>query len=383
MENINLAVVTDDKNYGRVLSAGLLNVERSFTVNVMSKAGFAENIKKFSEDEKGIYFTQSFDVILWDGEEAYSFYGGSMVFMTEKPSMAVSDRERMKFCIYKYCCARQMVSELFDIYGALTGRVPRSSHCGDVQIFVFASWSGGSGCSTVAVETARELNRFYGRKVMYLSFEETESTENFMQEHSGAFSLSRYLYHLLKNGGKAPFIESYIVKDEYGVESFMPEKGRNPLKKLSVRELCTFLDAVISEGRYDTFVMDLGVGLSERDIMCFDIAEKICIVTVPENNRYREEKYVRYMICQCGETVMDKTVKVVNMAQRDIYGDIEEDLKNRKDGGEDFLEPSVYIEKSRHFTDDNGIKKILDEGGFGSSIGLIAELMTEPEAVAR
>ena len=76
---------------------------------------------------------------------------------------------------------------------------------------------------------------------------------------------------------------------------------------------------------------------------------------------------------------MNKIVKVVNMAQRDIYGDIEDDLKSKKDGGDDFIEPSVYIEKSRHFIEENGIKKVLDEGGFGSSIGLIAELMTEPE----
>ena len=379
MENISVAVVTDNENYGKALSAGLLNVDRSFIISLINKDEFMVKMKKCSSDGRGVYFTQSFDLILWDGEEAYSFYEGNIVFLTETPSVAVKDSGQMKFCIYKYCCAQQMVSEIFDIYGILTGRSPKTSHLENIQIYVFASWSGGSGCSTVAVETARELNRFYGRKVLYLSFEEIESTENFMRGYSGTFSLSKYLYHLLKKNGKAPFIESYIVKDEYGVEAFSPEKGRNPLKKLNGRELCTFLDAVISDGRYDTLVIDIGGSLSENDIMCLDMAEKICIVTLPENNKYREEKYVRYLLCKCGEHVMNKIVKVVNMAQRDIYGDIEDDLKSKKDGGDDFIEPSVYIEKSRHFIEENGIKKVLDEGGVGSSIGLIAELMTEPE----
>lgn len=82
MENISVAVVTDNENYGKALSAGLLNVDRSFIVSLINKDEFMIKMKKCSSDGRGVYFTQSFDLILWDGEEAYSFYEGNIVFLT-------------------------------------------------------------------------------------------------------------------------------------------------------------------------------------------------------------------------------------------------------------------------------------------------------------
>lgn len=378
MENIDIVLVTDDREYARALGAALISMDRSMLVNAMSKNEFIEKSKESCEDMHKTYFSQSFDLILWDGKEAIHFYGGNIIFLTEKPSMAVKDINEKKFCIYKYSPAQQFISEIFDIYSELTGRNPQSYHIKDVRILVFASWSGGAGCSTVAVETARELNRFYGRKVLYLSLEEMQSSENFFGRYEGSSSLSKYLYHLLKKNGRIPFLESYIVKDEYGLETFCPSKGKNPLRQMNEKEFFTFINSVASSGGYDVIAIDIGNNLSNIDVICLDIAEKICMVTVSENNIYREEKYFRYLICSHGETVMDKIIKIANMVQRNIDEDIEKDLKNREEDDERFIPTSVYIDKSRYFVNGEGIRKVLDEGSFSKSIGLIAELMMEP-----
>ena len=46
MENISVAVVTDNENYGKALSAGLLNVDRSFIVSLINKDEFMIKMKK-------------------------------------------------------------------------------------------------------------------------------------------------------------------------------------------------------------------------------------------------------------------------------------------------------------------------------------------------
>ena len=63
MENINIAIVTDDRIYGKTLGMAIISVCRSLIVNVYSKAEFQSGEEEKNEGIQG----EGFDLILWDG----------------------------------------------------------------------------------------------------------------------------------------------------------------------------------------------------------------------------------------------------------------------------------------------------------------------------
>ena len=73
MENIFIAIVTDDKEYGRSLSLGMLNVCRGFIIRIFTAEEFL-TVKK------------EYDLVLWDGNEVSRVYGGRIIYLAEKPS---------------------------------------------------------------------------------------------------------------------------------------------------------------------------------------------------------------------------------------------------------------------------------------------------------
>lgn len=380
MENIKIALVSDDREYGRALGMGLLNVCRSLVIRIMSKEGFFAEMHRFHLEHIQEPFSDEFDIILWDGEEARESYGGNLVFLAEKPSMINKDIKRKKFSIYKYSCAQCFVSEIFDIYSSITGNAPVNPTNRSVDFIAFASWAGGTGCSTLSMMVGRELCRFYGKRVLYLSLEEVESTQNFIESYSGSKTMGQYLYHLYKEHGKRPFIESYIIKDEFGVEAFVPTRGRNPLKSMESDEFMVFLESVANSGRYDVILMDLGNDLSSVNTSCIEIAERICFVCRPENNRYRETHYIQYLICHCGEKTLDKVVKVENMCLRIPFTEEDNRGKGQADKEDELLETRLHIKKGTYFIGEDGVKRVSGDGEMGKRISTLTKILTEPTA---
>ena len=93
-----------------------------------------------------------------------------------------------------------------------------------MEVFAFASWQGGCGCTTLAMALGQELARFYRKRVLYLSLEAVESTPQYMPGRSGVKTAGEFLCHLLMPAQKQglPFLEQYVISDDYGVEAFAP-----------------------------------------------------------------------------------------------------------------------------------------------------------------
>lgn len=270
MENISLLIVTDDKEYGRALSRAILYLCSRVLIRLAEKEEFFEKVREAGE----VAVLDSADMILWDGQEAEQVYGGKIVLLSEKPSMAVRNPGEKKFCIYKYSQAQVIVAALMEIYGSLAEKRSVNICRRQTSLLAFASCSGGCGCTVLAMAAAQELCRFAGKRVLYISFEEAESTGDFMICPPGIKGVGMYLYYLFKNetatlrSGKSserqlPDMDSYIVKDDFGLEAFAPTGGRNPLKELSAGEVEAFIASVIDSGGYDVIVMDLGRGKDE------------------------------------------------------------------------------------------------------------------------
>lgn len=376
MESISLLIVTDQKEYGSILSRSIIHMCSRIFIKTVSKDEFFMMRKTLSASEDTRSFIDGADIILWDGREAEASYGGRIVLLSDCQSMAVKNYSCSKFCIYKYSPVQGVVSDIFDIFTFLTGRRTANISHGNIELLAFASWAGGAGCTTIAMSVAQEICRFHNKRVLYLSFEDVESTGEFMECSTGARGAGAYLYELFKPdelrlGGDrreagCPVMESYIIRDSFGVEAFSPTAGRNPLTGLAVDELDVFMAAVTGSGRYDSVIMDLGSSLSDINVYCMELSDSICMVS--KSSDRRESQYIQYLICRCGEKIMDKVTKVSNMT-------LKED--KRKENDKAVIRTDAIIEKSDTFLQSGEVSRIFLDGKFGSSIKQLTAIMTE------
>ena len=372
MENISLAIVTDDKKYGKALGIALLNIFGTFLLKVLSWEEFIRERGRYYNQEPEGVFSSNFDMILWDGPEAEAGYGGKIILLTPDPARAVKNYNEKKFSIYKYSPAQTMVSSLIDIYSFLTGRRAANIKKDKVRMITFASCAGGTGCTVLAMSVGQELCRFQGKRVLYVSFEEIESTGEYILSPAGVKGAGVYLYHLFRNKEGYPFVESYTVRDDFGLEAFAPTGGRNPLRNLDQDEFCIFIASLIDCGRYDVIIMDIGNCLSEAGLTCLDMTEKVCMVSTPETGENREIQYLQHLICCCGEGIMDRIIKVENKASDAAY------RPKQIQPGNNMIETELRIGKFKEMAHSGGLNRIILEDRFGDDIKILSEKMMEP-----
>ncbi|MBQ0079277.1 MAG: hypothetical protein KBS66_05220 [Eubacterium sp.] len=387
MENLNIAIVTDDKEYGRAAGLAILNVCRSLVINIFSKEEFAAAGEKYTyASDSGRVFS-GFDLILWEGAGSEQVISPVLVQLVDKPSLTFAPAEGERYRIYKYSPAQRMVSDIFEIYGRITGRRPVNIMRRGVHLLGFASSVGGAGCTTLAMAVAQEMSRFHDKRVFYISLEELESTGEFIKTHVGMRTLSYYLYNLFKdrkmkglivrdgNHQFRPFMESYVIRDDFGVEAFQPTKGRNPLVDISSEEICVFIESIMNCGRYDVIIVDTGCGLSEAAVTCLEMAEKITYVTGPGNHVQRETNSIQYLMCVAGEDMARKMIKVVNKSKNSA---MEAFFAGDDAGRCDIVDTALEIEETVVSVRENQVTKILLDGAFGQSINTLTEKIIEP-----
>lgn len=356
MENIKLAIITKDRDYGRALSLALVDVYKTFTVTLYQ----SEPVHKTLEQ---------FDLVLKDGGDCEESEGSSCVYLVEKPSMIQKDYENRRFRLYKYNNVRLLAGELLFIYSSLTGRKAVPLKKRDVKLIAFCCCQGGAGCTSAAMAFAREMKRFRGKEVLYLSLEELESTLEYMEAFPDGKSISEYLYYLFREDSRDrfPFIESFLVFDSYGVEAFAPSPGRNALKSLSLEEMPHFIGAVTDIGRYDMIVMDLGCSLDQNALCCMEMAGNICLVTKGEN-RQKEERLVEYVAFAKGEAVIERMGKVINCCKQRSWQEEETEALP------ELLKTVCRLpEDPQSFTAEKGLRIIRPEGAYGKGISSLAD----------
>ena len=387
MENIRIAIVTGEREYGRALSMSLLNVCRDFVIKIYDSRQFIKETSGSLSKEMQQSFCGKFDLILWDGEEIRQSYGGNIVYLAEKASLTIRDYTQKKFCLYKYSTAQTMVASVFEIYSFLTGRTAPASNHNGVRLFAFASWAGGTGCSTMTMAVGQELCRFQKMRVMYLSFEDVESTLDFIEGAEGVRDAGEYLYRLFRDREQAlsgtkqsPFLDGHVIRDPYGLEAFMPTKGQNPLRTLTGGELQIFVESIMSSGRYDMILMDMGSCLNEAAITALQMAEKICITCTDASENPREEAYYRQLIYRCDEKVLEKCFKLVNktthakaLPPHPEQGRLVED--------DSILPARITVPFSEDSVSRKGRKGIVLENDFGERIVELAKMLVNPDPV--
>ena len=313
MEYLNIAVVSPDEAYNRTFCMSLLHACRQIEATSYITRQF---VLDWAEYEGPGAFYDCFDLILWAGEEISDSYGDNIVYLAEQQSLAEMDYAGNRFSLYKYSPAGTIVAEVFDIYTHLTGRQFSLVRRDDVKVFAFASCCGGSGCTTLTRAFCQEMARFRGKRVLCISLEVVESAGDFVPAAEGIKTEGEFLYRLLGKGTR-PFLDSYLVKDAFGVCSFLPPKGRNPLGELTREDMNTLLAALMDSGRFDVIAVDLSTCLSEAAVAVMDTAERICLIAKTTGPETREESYRNQLLSSCGEDITGKIIRQQNTVSED------------------------------------------------------------------
>lgn len=313
MEHLKIAVVSSNAAYNRTFCMSLLHVCRQIEVTSYSTRQF---VLDWADYEGPGAFYDCFDLILWAGKEISDSYGDNIVYLTDQESLAEMDYAGNRFSIYQYSPAGTIVAAVFDIYTHLTGRQFSLVRRDDVKVFAFASCCGGSGCTTLTRAFCQEMTRFRGKRVLCISLEDVESAGDFMPVTEGIKTEGEFLYRLLGKGTR-PFLDSYLVKDDFGVCSFFPPQGRNPLGELTREDMNTLLAALMDSGRFDVIAADLSTCLSEAAVAVMDTAERICLIAKTPEPGKREESYRNQLRSSCGENVTGKIIRQLNAVPAD------------------------------------------------------------------
>lgn len=372
MENIVIGIVSGNASYCKALGFSLMSVCDDFIIKYYDTRHFISEWNSYQGEGD---FNERFDLILWDGKEMEDSYGGNLILLAEKASMVRKDFTNKRFSLYKYCSAAALAAALFEIYTCLTGRgtvfIPKDS----VSLFAFGSWDGGCGCTTITLAVAQELCRFAGDRVLVISLETIESTPKHFVSAPDIKSIGEYLYRALPEesltGDRTmPFIESYIVKDLYGVEAFAPSKTINPLTGLGETEIQKLIASLIDGGRYDAILIDMGTCLTKAALAVMEMANRICFVTRSHVVTHREEMYLGHVVFCVGEEVMGKSIRLTNLC------------RNRPDTAavqesEPFLNAKAYVRSYEGAAQDSEPEQLILEGAFGEDIRKLAGQLLE------
>ncbi|MDO4870005.1 MAG: hypothetical protein Q4A65_06980 [Bacillota bacterium] len=360
-ENISIGIVSASRDFARALSASLLSVCEDFLIKIYETREF---VREWGENNA------RFDLILWDGREIEDTYRDNIVYLAEKASLVKMDVEARKFSLYKYSGAAAMSAAIFEIYSSLTGRGAAFVRKDKVRLFAFGSWDGGAGCTTLSLAAAQDLRRFHRGQVLLISLESVESTRRYFQCVPELKSIVEYLYRIIPEekltpNRQMPFLDSYLMKDLYGVEAFAPSRGGNPLPDLSPDEIQKFIASIIETGRYDYIIVDMGSTITKAALAVMDMADGCAFVTASRAVTGREEMYLGHILACLGEDVMRKSMRITNKASTlGVSG-----------GSESFINVRTAVRAFSRRESDVEPEQLILEGAFGEDIRNLAVML--------
>ena len=308
MENLDIAVVSPDEAYNRVLSMSLTDACGQIKVTAFTTKQF---VLEWSEYDGPGAFYDHFDLILWAGDEIRESYGDNIIYLSDRLSLVSMDYAGSRFSVYRYSPACAIASAIFDIYEHLTGRSVPFVKKDDFKVFAFASYCGGAGCTTLARAVGQELTRFHGKRVMYLSLEDVSSAGEYAFAPAGVKTEGEFLYRLLGRN-KLPFLDSYLIKDEYGVCSFVPSKGKNPLRELAEDEMRRTLAALMGSGVFDVIVTDLSTCINGAACAVLESSDGICVVADSPEPGIRENSYMNQLKSTLDDEITKRIIRTEN-----------------------------------------------------------------------
>jgi MinD-like ATPase involved in chromosome partitioning or flagellar assembly len=161
-------------------------------------------------------------------------------------------------------------------------------------------------------------------------------------------------------------IGSCIMQDEYGVSTFVPSKGRNPLRELEGRDFIKFINHVTQEMSCSELVLDCGTGLDAAIVSALELSTKVCHVSGRNKDRNRKDAYLRTVSHRLGQSELFEMIEVLNF--------YDEPAPDSEELGKQVDKNVIIIDEDpASFTELNGHRFISLDKNFGLGIRQIAD----------
>ena len=249
-----------------------------------------------------------------DGLAAHFADSKKVIELVDTPAEAGKDLDALRFKLFKYASAKELASDIFLFDSLLTGKKRIGIRKENTRLIALCGSAGGVGQTTVSMGLGQSLCRYHGKKALVVSFEEFESTLQFMNKRDDGLSIGEYLYYLFKN--RSPLdLESFLLWDRYGVRAFNPDKGKNRLKELNIEQLAVFFDAIASD-RFEYVLIDMGECFSAAAAWVLQQCDKIIAITADPEENERELRFLTYLRFLLGRKAESDLIRVRNRVSR-------------------------------------------------------------------
>lgn len=284
MENIQLLILEDDREYAQALAGQLVLKYRDFRVTAVDSLRLGgEKL----EDYELLLIGDITAEAKKEQEAEFQRMESRCVFLKRTPD-PIRDWEVSR-------CGRisELAAGLLLTYGKVSGKNSEALDLTETtRITGFISGAGGTGKTAAAIVFSRILAREKNKKTLYLCFEEFDSQAYYM-ETPREKKLDDFLYYLFSKEEKraATYLEAFLFCDRCGVFTLFPSEGRNELLSLSEEELSHFFKILLRYGEFDHLVLDLPVSFGGRIRKLIERCEALVIVT--DRRAHSQAKSVR------------------------------------------------------------------------------------------
>lgn len=174
------------------------------------------------------------------------------VFLTKnQEDNGIANNESEYNLIFKYLRTSKILSFIEEVYCTLTGARERIDSS-NAKIFAVCSDSNTSN-SILCKTLARQIAYRKGGEILILPLRYIN--EYFDSDESDKNKFSRLLYNLKSN--KNIVLDSYLFKDNYGINYASIERGFNPVSRLNEDDLLSFIKLFCND-KFNTLILDIG-----------------------------------------------------------------------------------------------------------------------------
>jgi len=251
MKNYTVCILDKDIHYAKAFMKVVALEHAGFCVGARSACG--ENCPEEIDvcigfgprDEAGLSCEKAF-------EPACGKYAGAAAILSE---------------VKKFILDRDMAcGKGSSLYAGKMSLSDGSSVASETLICVHA-YAGGLGTSCAAIGIGRELSRYRGESVLYISLEDVEDAGLFPQGlHAMRAEEALYRYFRLLNTGAGQegfgrLFRAATARDEYSLYRVEPDEGTGSFAGLASDELYIFLTRIVKALGLNRVVLDFGTRL--------------------------------------------------------------------------------------------------------------------------
>lgn len=369
MEKITLLILydDDDQEYSLALGKAISNLHHEFDVTV-NKRGSFEN-RNFDLvlvcDQDQANEKDNFHQELIEGENLQDVLHHVIFLVEYQVESTVTGQVPNE--LYKYSRVQDLVSELRFAYAIMTGKKKIINTKINENWIGFFSASGGAGKTAISIGVAQELARYHDKKVLYLSLEELDSAGYYLKGSNTNRNIGDFLYYLFNKDHEnlCTFLESFIFKNEYGVEAFSPSKGRNDLCQLTREELTYFFKVIGDCNRYEYIILDLPSNLSDETLELLGSCTKVVFIEKDEFiSKEKSNDFFHFLSATNSSNLKIEFIRVRNLV--DLELEMNKDAAMEKKESENNM-LSIETDYDSFPMRDN-IKEISMENIFGLGI---------------